>query len=87
MTTKNKTSQTTEPAIAVEPVLGTVNDWISINDRLPEKGVDVQVKISEDETYCVFRCACHNPNCKEWRDSLMGYALMINPQYWRPMFL
>ena len=81
------TSKNHENGNNANTVLGTVNDWISINDRLPEKGVDVHVKINEDETYCVFRCACHNPNCKEWRDSLMGYALMINPQYWRPMFL
>lgn len=63
----------------------TNNDWISVDKHLPDKGIDVLVKISDDVTYTVFRCNCHNPDCREWRDSLTGYGLIINPKYWRPI--
>jgi hypothetical protein len=38
---KNKTSQTTEPAIAVEPVLAA--GWIAVGKQLPEFGKPVLI--------------------------------------------
>ena len=43
MTTENKTSQTTEPAIAVEPVLATVGSIIKIGNR-PYMVIDEEMK-------------------------------------------
>lgn len=56
--------------------------FISVKERLPEKGEDI-IAIDKDgnKHYC-FRCACNNPNCKEWRCSLTGYGLIIDVEKW-----
>lgn len=58
------------------------NEFILVKEQLPQKGKDI-IGIDEDgnKHYC-FRCACHNPNCKEWRCSLTGSGLIINVVKW-----
>ena len=58
------------------------NEFISVKEQLPEKGKDI-IGIDEDgnKHYC-FRCACPNPNCKQWRCSLTGSGLIIDVVKW-----
>ena len=59
------------------------DDFINITDKLPEKGKDIiGIDDQDREQYC-FRCACHNPNCKEWRCSITGNGLIINILRWK----
>lgn len=62
-----------------------MEEWISLKDELPVKGVDVRVKQSDDSECDAFRCACHNENCKEWRCTITGFGLMIDVAQWRPL--
>ncbi len=52
--------------------------FVLVKEKLPEKGKYI-IGIDEhgNKHYC-FRCACHNPNCKEWRNSLTGSGLIVN---------
>ena len=50
--------------------------------KLPEKGLDVKAIDSKGDYYYLFRCACANKNCKEWRDSLTGYHVTLNIISW-----
>lgn len=52
------------------------------NNNLPPKGVDVWGYDSKGEKYHVFRCACSDVNCIEWRDSIIGSSLMVNIVKW-----
>lgn len=56
---------------------------ILIKDKLPEKGKNIIAICSDGEKREVYRCSCHNPNCREWRCSLTGYGLMINVRKWQ----
>ena len=58
------------------------NEFILVKEQLPEKGKDI-IGIDEDgnKHYC-FRCACHNPKCREWRCSLTGGGLIIDIVKW-----
>lgn len=55
----------------------------SVKDILPEKGKDIIGITSSGEKRYVFRCNCHNPNCKEWRCSLTGYGMMVEIIKWK----
>lgn len=58
-------------------------DYINIKEKLPEKGKDVQYIDINGDTGYAFRCNCHNPDCKEWRDVITGYHMMINVVKWK----
>lgn len=59
------------------------DEYIMIKNQLPEKGKDIiGIDYNGDIHYC-FRCACGNPNCKEWRCSMTGYGLIIRIQKWK----
>jgi len=59
------------------------SEYKSIKDELPEKGKDI-IGLDEDgNTYHCYRCACPNPNCKEWRCSILGYGLIIDVVKWK----
>lgn len=47
--------------------------WYNFPDKLPEKGKDLVCLTSYNETRYLYRCACANENCKEFRCSLTGY--------------
>lgn len=57
--------------------------FISIKEELPDKGKDIIGKTPDGDIHYVFRCACHNPKCKEWRCSLTGFGMMIEVESWR----
>lgn len=59
------------------------NTYISVNEELPEKGKDIIGIGYNGRVYHCFRCACHNPNCKEWRCSLTGNGLLISIEKWK----
>jgi hypothetical protein len=59
-----------------------VNDFISIDHELPKKGKDIIGKDDDGNLHYCFLCACHNPKCTEWRDSL-GYGLLVNIVEWK----
>lgn len=50
---------------------------------MPAKGKDIIGITPDGEQKEIFRCACHNPNCKEWRCSLLGYGMIIEIEKWR----
>lgn len=59
------------------------NEVISLKQQLPEKGKNIIGIDEEGNKYYCFRCACHNPNCKEWRCSLTGSGLIIDVVKWK----
>lgn len=59
------------------------NEFISIKEQLPEKGKDIIAICTDGETREVFRCACGNQNCKEWRCSIIGSGLMVEVESWK----
>lgn len=57
-------------------------EYINIEDKLPEKGKDIiGIDSNDDKVYC-FRCACSNPNCLEWR-SPFGGAIITEIFKWK----
>lgn len=59
------------------------NGFIPIKEQLPDKGKDIIAFCTDGQRHEIFRCACHNPNCKEWRCSLIGSALIsIEVESW-----
>ena len=59
------------------------NEFISIKEFTPDKGKDIIAICSDGEYREVFRCSCHNPNCREWRCSTTGSAMIIEVEKWR----
>lgn len=53
-----------------------------IKNELPEKGKDIIGYTSDGEKKYLFRCNCHNPDCKEWRCSLTGMGMIIKIIEW-----
>lgn len=53
-----------------------------LTDKIPEKGIDIIGYDNKGDEYYCFRCECSNPNCIEWRDSLMGAGLMVEIVEW-----
>lgn len=53
-----------------------------VEKELPTKGKDILSIDKEGNKYYCFRCACHNPNCKQWRCSLTGDGLIIEVVKW-----
>ncbi len=51
--------------------------------EFPIKGKDVVATLSDGSDAYVFRCACANSNCKEWRCSVTGSGLMIDVIKWK----
>jgi len=58
-------------------------EWIPVSERLPEKGVDVEVLHTDGRISYVFRCSCPVKTCTEWRCSISGSGMIINPTHWR----
>ena len=58
-------------------------DYIDIKERLPEKGKNIIGISTDGEKRYVYRCACHNPNCNEWRCSLTGFGMIIKIIKWK----
>jgi hypothetical protein len=58
-------------------------EWIKLSEKWPDKGIDIEYIEDGMPMGFAYRCACHNKNCKEWRESITGYGLMINPTKWR----
>jgi len=54
-----------------------VEEYKLLKEEYPEKGKDI-ITINEDGSNSyIYRCGCHNPNCKEWRCSTMGSAIIM----------
>jgi len=53
-----------------------------IEDMLPPKKVDILGVDEKGNKHYIFRCACSNENCTEWRCSLTGYAVITNIIEW-----
>ncbi len=59
-------------------------EFININECLPDKGRDILGKTSPNSNVVyVFRCNCHNKNCKEWRCSLTGGGMLVQIYSWK----
>lgn len=50
-------------------------DWINLEDELPEKGIDVNVKWGNNSESLAFRCSCHVENCRTFKCSATGFTL------------
>lgn len=60
-----------------------MDEYILVKDQLPEKGKNV-IGVEEDgSAYECYRCSCPIQNCKTWKCSLTGYALIIDVVKWR----
>lgn len=55
-------------------------DWQPIDNVPPYLDVEL---INPEETGLEINYAFFNSKFKEWRDSLSGSGLLINPKYWR----
>ena len=55
---------------------------IKISERLPEKGANVVGYDKEGDEYHLFRCACPNEKCREWRDMSTGHNVMVDIVEW-----
>jgi len=49
---------------------------------LPEKGKDIIGIDNNGHKHYIFRCACNNENCIEWRCSITGFALILKIVEW-----
>lgn len=56
---------------------------IKIEDKIPEKGRDIIGLDDNGKKHYCYRCACNNPKCTEWRDSIGGFNLMVNIVKWK----
>lgn len=59
------------------------DEFILVSEEYPQKGKPI-IGIDDEglKHYC-FKCACKNPNCKEWRCSITGGGLMVNIIKWK----
>lgn len=60
----------------------TQSDWIAVDKKLPERGVDVLCNDDLGNEHYLFRCNCCG---EEWRDSIIGAAILINITHWMPL--
>ena len=51
--------------------------------ELPTKGKDVIALCTDGIEREVFRCACKNEKCTEWRCAITGFGLIIDVVKWR----
>ena len=51
--------------------------------KLPIKGKDVIATLKDGSETTVFRCACKNEKCTEWRCAITGFGMMIDVVKWR----
>ena len=51
--------------------------------ELPIKGKDVIALCTDGLERKVFRCACKNEKCTEWRCAITGFGLIIDVVKWR----
>lgn len=58
------------------------NKFMLVEERLPDKGRNIIGIDTDGKMRHCFRCACHNPNCMEWRSSLTGDGLIVNILKW-----
>ena len=49
---------------------------------LPDKGKDIIATLVDGTTSYVFRCACKNEKCTEWRCSVTGMCIIIDVVKW-----
>lgn len=54
----------------------------NFKDRLPEKGKNIKALDVENNIYYLFRCACNNENCVEFRDQIVGSMIMVDIIKW-----
>lgn len=59
-----------------------MSETFNIEDKVPEKGVNIIGFDSDGDKHYCFRCNCGSPNCMEWRCSVTGYGLIINVVKW-----
>lgn len=57
-------------------------EWKSVKEHKVPGYLDLEV-INPEETGLDITGAFFNSQFKEWRDSLSGSGIMINPKYWR----
>ena len=50
--------------------------------ELPIKGKDVIALCSDGQERHLFRCACANDKCTEWRCAITGYGMMVKVTKW-----
>jgi len=51
--------------------------------ELPIKGKNVIALCTDGKEREVFRCACKNEKCNEWRCAITGFGLMIDVVKWK----
>lgn len=61
-------------------IMKTKNNWISIHEKIPPKGIDVECITDDGSITTAFLC---NRCGREWRDAITGYGIMITVLYWR----
>jgi hypothetical protein len=58
------------------------NNWISVKDRLPERGIEVKAKYPDNTEIFAYLCSCCG---SEFRDSVTGSSFIVQPTHWRPL--
>lgn len=51
--------------------------------ELPIKGKDILATCADGMERKLFRCNCLRENCREWRCSYTGFALVVEVISWR----
>ena len=71
--------------IEISNVESNTDDYgfISISERIPEKGKDILTIDSKGVERVCFRCACKDPYCLEFRCTITGSALIIGVEEWK----
>ncbi len=59
------------------------DDWISVEDRLPERWIEVE--IAGIRKYNAYRCKCDWDYCNAWRDSMSWCEITMSPTHWKPL--
>jgi hypothetical protein len=59
------------------------NNYILLENELPQKGKDIIGIDESGNEYYVFRCFCPNENCTSFRDSLIGSEIMVDIIKWK----
>lgn len=58
-------------------------DFVELKDNMPIKGRDIIAIDKEGSHHYIFRCACSNENCNDYRCSLTGYNISIEFVKWK----
>lgn len=57
-------------------------EWKSVQEETPPVYLDLEL-INPEEAGLEISYAFFNSKFKEWRDSVSGSGIMVNPKYWR----